>query len=175
MSIVMHEKAALRLTSLVVARAILGGVVVSRAVAFVLLAGVAATLVSCSQQAPSSTPLETSQSTESSQAQPPFESAEVFAWIVAACGGPGMVNGAPNSLLPRASDVRLCITPPGRAPVLVGVYDDSSASAQDAAKLQSTHTYASRADDAGRTWIFVVEGTDAVPLRALERYDFTLH
>jgi hypothetical protein len=143
--------------------------------AFVLLFSIATTVASCSQQATTgSSPITAAPST-SQQATPPFESQEAFAWIIAACGGPSLVNGAPNSLLPRASDVKLCITPPGRAGVLVGIYDDQSVSADDAAAMRGPHRYATRQDSEGRTWIFVVEGTDAAPLQTLEHYDFSVH
>jgi len=148
---------------------------VSRLTAFVLLFGIATAVASCSQEATTPSQPTTAMPSTSRQATPPFESQEGFAWIVAACGGPSLVNGAPNSLLPRASDVRLCITPPGRAGVLVGIYDDPSVSADDAAMMQGPHRYAIRQDSEGRTWIFVVEGTDAAPLQALERYDFAVH
>lgn len=148
---------------------------VSRLTAFVLLFGIATAVASCSQEASTSSQPTTAMPSASRQATPPFESQDGFAWIVAACGGPSLVNGAPNSLLPRASDVRLCITPPGRPGVLVGIYKDPSVSAEDAAAMQGPHRYAVRQDSDGQTWIFVVEGTDAAPLQTLERYGFSVH
>ena len=112
--------------------------------------------------------------TQSAKPIPPFETSDGLAWIVAACGGPALVNGAPNSLLPRALDVKLCMTPLGRPPVLVGVYADAPVSAEDAAKMRGPHQYATRQDQEDRTWIFVVEGTEPGPLRELERYGFVV-
>lgn len=69
----------------------------------------------------------------------------------------------------------LCITPPGRAGVLVGVYDDSAVAAADMAEIKAQHGYATRVDDNGRTWVFVVaEGSDSAPLAPLQRFGFEL-
>lgn len=141
----------------------------------VVALSITAVVVSCAQQVTTPPRASTSSPSEIRQVAPPFESMEGFAWIVAACGGPTMVDGAPNSLLPRASDVRVCVTPPGRAPVLVGVYDAPSVSAEDAAKMEGPHRYATREDPEGRWWIFVVEGMDAAPLKGLERHGFSVH
>lgn len=84
------------------------------------------------------------------------------------------MDASPNSWLPQASNVALCMTPPGQPSVLVGVYDDPSESAEDLTKTQGQHGYATRQDGQGRTWIFVVEGTDPSPLQPLERYGFAL-
>jgi hypothetical protein len=59
--------------------------------------------------------------------------------------------------------------------VLVGIYNDQSVSAEDAAAMQGPHRYAVRQDSEGRTWIFVVEGIEAAPLQTLERYGFSVH
>jgi hypothetical protein len=84
------------------------------------------------------------------------------------------MDASPNSWLPGASNVALCVTPVGRPPVLVGVYDDPSVSASDVTKIQGQHGYATRKDGDGRTWVFVVEGVDPAPLKPLERYGFVI-
>ena len=84
------------------------------------------------------------------------------------------MDASPNSWLPSASPVALCVTPAGRAPVLVGVYDDPSRSAADVTKMQGQHGYATRQDGEGRMWVFVVEGVDSTPLKPLERYGFVV-
>ncbi|WP_157890520.1 hypothetical protein [Mycolicibacterium goodii] len=104
--------------------------------------------------------------------QRPFETADGFAWISAACGNPSLLeNNGPNSLLPHAPDWGICGMPTS-APVLVGVYADRGASEADLAVIRATHRYASKIDNDGRTWVFVVEGVDASPLEPLARYGF---
>lgn len=105
-------------------------------------------------------------------AQRPFDSPDGFAWISAACGNPSLIeNSGPNSLLPRVSDWAICGAPTS-APVLVGVYADHGASDADLATIRPTHRYASKVDNDGRTWVFVIEGVDALPLEPLTRYGF---
>jgi hypothetical protein len=66
------------------------------------------------------------------------------------------------------------MTPIDRPGVLVGVYDDPSTGAEDLARIEEQHGYATRRDDQGRTWIFVVESRDPAPLKPLERFGFTI-
>jgi hypothetical protein len=54
------------------------------------------------------------------------------------------------------------------------VYDDPSLCAADITKIRGQRGYATRKDDAGRTWIFVLEGVDPAPLKPLERYGFVI-
>lgn len=68
----------------------------------------------------------------------------------------------------------LCITPPGRDGVLVGVYEDTAAAANDIRTIGLQHGYATRTDDHGRTWVFVAEGSDSAPLAPLQRFGFEL-
>jgi len=71
--------------------------------------------------------------------------------------------------------VALCITPPGRDGVLVGVYEDPAAAASDVGTIGVEHGYATRTDDHGRTWVFVaVESPESAPLASLERFGFEL-
>jgi hypothetical protein len=146
---------------------------VSGVVAIIAFAVMGTALASCSgeETAASTTPTSSS-STQSQEPTAPFQTSDGFAWLTAACGSPSVVDASPNSWLPKASNVVLCMTPPGQPAVLVGVYDNPSASAEDLAKAQGQHGYATRQDGEGRTWIFVVEGTDPSPLRPLERYGF---
>lgn len=58
--------------------------------------------------------------------------------------------------------------------MLVGVYDDQQASTEDLRKIQGQRGYVTRQDGDGRTWIFVVEGSDPAPLKPLERYGFVV-
>jgi hypothetical protein len=119
-------------------------------------------------------------STSSAVAQPfepesPFETRDGVAWLTAACGSPSVGDASPNSWLPGAAPVAMCFTPPGREGVLVGVYDDSDVAATDMAGIEGQHGYASRVDDHGRTWVFVVaEGSDSAPLAPLQRFGFEL-
>jgi hypothetical protein len=76
--------------------------------------------------------------------------------------------------MPAALDVKLCMTPIDRPGVLVGVYDDPSASAPDLAKIEGQHGCATRQDDDRRLWVFMVDSPDAAPLATFERYGFTL-
>jgi hypothetical protein len=148
--------------------------VVLGTIALVALAMIGTALVACARPAPTAPQPTAVTTSESQKPTPPFETSDGFAWITAACGSPSVVDASPNSWLPGASNVALCITPPGRAPVLVGVYDDPSVSAADVTKMQGQHGYATRQDGDGRTWIFVVEGVDPAPLTPLERYGFVL-
>ena len=84
------------------------------------------------------------------------------------------MDASPNSWLPSASQVALCVTPAVVRLVLVGVYDDPSRSAADVTKMHGEHGYATRQDGDGRTWVFVVEGLDPTPLKPLERYGFVV-
>lgn len=84
------------------------------------------------------------------------------------------MDASPNSWLPGASNVALCMTPVGRPPVLVGVYEDRSVGATDMTKIRGQHAYATRQDGDDRTWVFVLEGTDPGPLKPLEHYGFVI-
>lgn len=98
-----------------------------------------------------------------------------MAWLTAACGGPSIGDASPNSWLPRAAPVVLCVTPPGRDGVLVGVYEDPGVAATDMDNIRAEHGYATRVDDTGRTWVFVIaEGSDSEPLAPLQRFGFEL-
>lgn len=150
-------------------RAAVSGIFALVAVAIICMA-----LVACARPAPMAPQPTAVTSSESQKTTPPFETSDGFAWITAACGSPSVVDASPNSWLPGATNVALCITPPGRAPVLVGVYDDASVSAADVAKIQGQRGHATRLDGDGRTWVFVVEGVDPAPLKPLERYGFVV-
>lgn len=69
----------------------------------------------------------------------------------------------------------LCVPPPGRDAVLVGVYEDAGVAATDMDNIRAEHGYATRVDDTGRTWVFVIaEGSDSEPLAPLQRFGFEL-
>jgi hypothetical protein len=71
--------------------------------------------------------------------------------------------------------VVLCVTSPGRDGVLVGVYEDPGVAATDMDNIRAEHGYATRVDDTGRTWVFVIaEGSDSEPLAPLQRFGFEL-
>ncbi|MDZ7883104.1 MAG: hypothetical protein U5N53_09395, partial [Mycobacterium sp.] len=73
-----------------------------------------------------------------------------------------------------AAPVAMCFTPPGREGVLVGVYDDAATARTDMDRVGAEHGYATRVDDSGRTWVFVVEGPNPASLEPLERFGFAL-
>jgi len=112
--------------------------------------------------------------TESRMSTPPFETQDAFTWLTAACGSPSVMDASPNSWLPEAQEVRLCLTAIDRPGVLVGVYDNPAVSAEDLKKIDGQRGHASRQDTDGRTWVFVVEAPDPTPLKPLERYGFIL-
>jgi hypothetical protein len=147
---------------------------VSAVLGFAALGIIGTALASCGLSAPTASPPKAVTSSESAKPTAPFETADGFAWLTAACGSPSVMDASPNSWLPGASNVALCVTPLDRPPVLVGVYDDPSLSATDITKIRGQRGYATRKDDAGRTWIFVLEGVDPAPLKPLERYGFVI-
>ena len=143
----------------------------SGTIALVALAIICTALVACARPAPQPTG---ATSNESHKPTRPFETSDGFAWLTAACGSPSVMDASPNSWLPGATNVALCMTPVGRPPVLVGVYNDQKASTADMRKIHGQRGYATRQDGDGRTWVFVVEGPDPAPLKPLERYGFAV-
>lgn len=145
-------------------------------VALLLAAGTASVLAGCATGEPTvATPSTSSAVAEAVEPESPFQTRDGVAWLTAACGSPSVGDASPNSWLPGAAPVALCITPPGRDGVLVGVYEDPVAAATDMGTIRAQHGYASRVDDNGRTWVFVVaEGSDSAPLAPLERFGFQL-
>jgi hypothetical protein len=135
---------------------------------------VGATVISCSspQTAQTSTSATASVSRES---LPPFESQDALAWLTAACGSPSAMNAAPNGWMPSTQNVQLCFTPIDRPGVLVGVYEDAAASAADLEGIDGQRGYATRQDNEGRMWVFMVDSADPATLKPLERYGFVLH
>lgn len=143
------------------------------------LFAVAAMSVGCAATEPNTRSSSVSASAAASVSQTvevdaPLESGDALVWLTAACGSPSVVDAAPNTWLPGASPVALCITPAGRDGVLVGVYEQAAAARSDLAKLQGQRGYATRVDGDGRTWVFVVESSSSAALRGLVRYQFNL-
>lgn len=135
----------------------------------------ASVLAGCAAGEPNIVPSSTSSAVaEATESESPFQSRDGVAWLTAACGGPSVGDASPNSWLPGAAPVAMCFTPPGRDGVLVGVYEDPAAAATDMGDIEAQHGYATRVDDNGRTWVFVVEGPNPAPLKPLERFDFEL-
>lgn len=130
-------------------------------------------LSGCSTEEPDD-PSQASAPPAAAVAVPPLETSYGLAWLTAACGGPSVGDASPNSWLPGAKPVVLCVTPPGRVGVLVGVYDDAATAAADMDTIGREHGYANRVDDAGRTWVFVADAPDPGPLTPLEQFDFVL-
>ena len=143
-------------------------------IAGALAVSVCVALVSCSSQETQESQPTSSSPAITTSSVPAFETQDAFAWLTAACGSPSVMDARPNSWLPEAQDVRLCLTAIDRPGVLVGVYDDPAASASDLKKIEGLRGYASRRDAEGRTWVFVVEGRDPAPLKPLERYGFVI-
>jgi hypothetical protein len=55
------------------------------------------------------------------------------------------------------------------------VYEDPRVAATDMDNIREEHGYATRVDDTGRTWVFVIaEGSDSAPLAPLQRFGFEL-
>jgi hypothetical protein len=146
----------------------------SGTIALVALAIICTALVACARPAPTTPQPTGATSNESHKPTRPFETSDGFAWLTAACGSPSVMDASPNSWLPGATNVALCMTPVGRPPVLVGVYDDQKTSTADMRKIHGQRGYATRQDGDGRTWVFVVEGPDPAPLKPLERYGFAV-
>jgi len=130
----------------------------------------------CATDEPSTAPSSSSVAVaEPPESGSPFQTRDGVAWLTAACGSPTVGDASPNSWLPGAVPVALCVTPPGRDGVLVGVYEDPGAAARDMGTIGLEHGYATRTDDRGRTWVFVaVESPDSAPLSALEQFGFEL-
>lgn len=105
----------------------------------------------------------------------PFRTPYGFAWIVAACGGPMVIEDLPDPPLPRASDSGICLTSPGGLLMTVGVYDSEEELRADISAVGGAHRHAARSDDAGLKWLFLVEGHDAEPLAPLVKYGFEVH
>lgn len=145
-------------------------------VAKALLAlGTALVLGGCATDEPVVPPSTSSAVAQPTEPESPFETRDGVAWLTAACGSPSVGDASPNSWLPGADPVALCITPPGRDGVLVGVYEDPAAAASDVGTIGVEHGYATRTDDHGRTWVFVaVESPESAPLASLERFGFEL-
>lgn len=133
-------------------------------------------LAGCATDEPSTAPASTSSAVaEPTQPESPFQTRDGVAWLTAACGSPAVGDASPNSWLPGADPVALCITPPGRDGVLVGVYEDPAVAANDIGTIGLQHGYATRTDASGRTWVFVVvESPDSAQLVPLERFGFEL-
>ncbi|MCV7046784.1 hypothetical protein H7J08_19245 [Mycobacterium frederiksbergense] len=139
------------------------------------LLGVVSVLAGCATDDPVAPPSTSSAVAEPTKSQSPFQTRDGVAWLSAACGSPSVGDASPNSWLPGADPVALCITPPGRDGVLVGVYEDPAAAASDVGTIGVEHGYATRTDDHGRTWVFVaVESPGSAPLASLERFGFEL-
>lgn len=102
----------------------------------------------------------------------PFRTPYGFAWIVAACGGPMIIEDLPDPPLPRASDSGICLTAPGDLAMTVGVYEREEDLRTDIAAIDGAHRYAARSDELGRRWLFLVEGHNAEPLAPLVKYGF---
>lgn len=145
-------------------------------VAGALLAlGTAFVLAGCATDDPVAPPSTSSAVAQPTNPESPFETRDGVAWLSAACGSPSVGDASPNSWLPGADPVALCITPPGRDGVLVGVYEDPAAATSDVGTIGVEHGYATRTDDRGRTWVFVaVESRESAPLASLERFGFEL-
>lgn len=143
----------------------------------VLLAAVAAAGITYLIHKRSDSPRQgtaTATATTQSTAPPlkPFRTPYGFAWIVAACGGPTIIEDLPDPPLPRASDSGICLTAPGSLVMTVGVYASEEALRADIAAVDGAHRYAARSDDTGLIWLFLVEGNNAEPLAPLVKYAF---
>src|SRR6478735_3797173 len=113
--------------------------------AFPVAVGFVSVLAGCGTDQPAVAPSSTSSAVaEAAMPESPFQTRDGVAWLTAACGGPTVGDASPNSWLPGAAPVALCITPPGRDGVLVGVYDDSAVAAADMAMIKAQHGYATR-------------------------------
>lgn len=54
----------------------------------------------------------------------------------------------------------------------VGVYENEEDLRTDVAAIDGAQRHATRSDDAGLMWLFLVEGHDAQPLTPLLKYNF---
>jgi hypothetical protein len=121
-----------------------------------------------SQSSSSSDPASSSATTSIA----PFRTTYGLAWTVAACGGPMILQDMGQSTLPRANETAVCLAPVGGAAIAIGVYDDRAALDEDVAEVGREHRQATRTDDGGKVWLFLVEGQDSAPLQPLQRYGF---
>ncbi len=96
-------------------------------------------------------------------------------FITATCGSPAVINLHQSSeILSRATEWAMCMGQPGSPSTYVGVYASAADLAIDTPHLDGKYRYATHTDETGTAWLFLVEGTDASPLRPLERHGFTL-